>query len=239
MGRSADLQNNYAAGPRTYSLVYIRDQQSTAQERQSFAPGEITNDTSFSTTYFKPRTGEERESFMRGHLGTNAEYVAAGIWETVSAPRNVGQDSVTTQALRVFVFGSPTVASEVPKTGTISYSYRGLGYAFASDAYRGFQINSVGTGEPFTINFVTGQFTGIVDVCSANIVTCAPLRLTGNLAAASGRVQGTIADADNRFTGTFEGATFGPGSRELGLAFVLQNADGRRMVATLVGRSTQ
>jgi hypothetical protein len=239
--RSADQRTNYAASTQTYSLLFSREQQGSQQDSQTFGPGEIGNSSSFSTFYSKPRPGEERESFTRGHLGANSEYVAAGIWESVGPPQSSGQESVVARVFRVFIFGSPTVAAEVPKMGTISYNYRGQAYAFSTSEFQGFQIRPADPPELFTINFASGQVTGTIytqSACPGGLVPCSPLRMAGNLAPDGGRIQGTISDPENRFTGTFEGATFGPGSTEVGFVILLQGPDGRRMVATLVGKST-
>jgi hypothetical protein len=155
----------------------------------------------------------------------------------------VPQGFSATQDIRAFVFGSPTLFNELPTTGSISYDYRGLAYAIAPDEYRSFEIRPAQPGEPLTINFQTRQVSGALYAdaagCSTGVVTCAPLRLTGKLLPDRNRIQGDIFDDEKRYVGGFGGATFGPGSREVGFYVILNGPGGRRLVANVVGRSTQ
>jgi len=124
-----------------------------------------------------------------------------------------------------FLFGYPTQTSDMPKTGTASYSTA----AFAS-------YTTLNKGDPITT--VTGNATFSADFASGTVSTALTLPFSHDTSTSS-TYNGSGTVADNQFSGqfttsddpffgggNFDGGFFGPAAKEMGYTFTLQRAGG-------------
>lgn len=144
-------------------------------------------------------------------------------------------NGATEKVDRLAVFGVPTLAADLPTTGTVSYPVVLTSTPPTPQDIGGFYA----TGS-LRIDYATGRVTGDLAAVESTTNGRTPLRATltfsGAVAPATGLMKGTIDSADGGFSGNFDGRAFGPRAVEAGAAFTLTRADGTRVAGAVVGR---
>lgn len=151
----------------------------------------------------------------------------------------------TTGAKRITygVFGYPTVISDMPTTGTVSYTMRVAGRAVVSPAAGASSVDKLTGTVTLSINYATG----LVDL-SMNL---SRITAGGNVAYGTFSGTGAIAVGNNQFTGsfgpgstaggTFQGLAYGPAAAEMGISFAISGAvagGDSRAAGVLVGKKS-
>ena len=176
--------------------------------------------------------------------GVPLSYTVVGGWGTTDTSNNTG-------TFRIAVGGAPTVASDMPKTGTASYTIGVLGTAVVAQAgplggigYPPYNLGGDSTGT-FSADFgrgtiatqlnLTGRLvlTGPGQPVATNFGTYAG---SGSLASGgpgfSGTFSGTFNGAPS--TGVFSGLFLGPQAVEVGYGYMLSGT-GFSAVGAVVG----
>lgn len=150
--------------------------------------------------------------------GVALSYTAFGTWGA-----NLNTSSPT---YRIAIGGAPTIASDMPKSGTANYTL-GVGGG-ANLAGTSYSINN-GTGT-FAANFATGAVTTTLTIAgmppsnTAAVTNFGTFNGTGTIASNSPGFSGTItgtASNGTAATGGFSGAFFGPQALEVGFGYTI------------------
>jgi hypothetical protein len=169
-------------------------------------------------------------------------YLSYGVW---SHSQSSGGEKRRTW----FLIGFPTVISDLPRTGSASYTSA----VTAGGTMVGVQGNGAGTFElsvggtaTFEANFDTGAITTGLVLSHSDLGSEIPVGTftgTGRIAAGTTQFLGQLTSGDSPFSGTFNGGFFGPQAQEMGYAFFLSGhrPDGIggtdwRINGTVVGR---
>lgn len=121
----------------------------------------------------------------------------------------------TGSTIRLGVAGSPTIASDMPRSGTATYSGGTGGTAVMNNAGQSLSPSSTMT---FSTNFGTGAVTTSLNLASAanNFGT---FNGTGTVSSSGPGFSGTLSGANGG--GLFSGAFFGPQALEMGYSWYL------------------
>ena len=155
--------------------------------------------------------------------GVAFDYVAAGSWW-----RNQQNGSGEDAFYQPFVYGFPTEASSVPRSGSAGYDIDVDGFiAFHNTAPR----TATGSGK-FNADFLSGLYSlnaSVVEMSQAtgSVLTTAPLHAAGHLGA-DGSFSGRISydNPDSAWVGTLNGSLYGPEGKEIGATFLVSGGDG-------------
>lgn len=165
----------------------------------------------FSTAEFLNNTVKDKVTSDTGLALTETSYT--GWYRADSA---AGQKRITYGA-----WGYPTVASDMPTTGTATYTARIVGRAVRAAAAGGL-VNKLGGTVTINVNFATGfvTFTANVTLIGTGGAETAFGTFTGSGAYASGSTQfsGSF-DASSPLSGSISGTFFGSHGAEIGIAY--------------------
>lgn len=162
---------------------------------------------------------------LSGYAAASPQYSGLGYWQ-----HTVGSAASNAVNVDFFIFGLPSSAAQVPRTGQAAYatSVYGLVNVPGQDT-RFIQ----GSGR-MDVDFADGVFTtsasasetGIVD--QSNYGTGATLSGSGTLSASANAFSGTVTYTGlaAKASGTLQGQFFGPKAQELGAAFSAAGSDG-------------
>lgn len=178
------------------------------------------------------------------HIGGRPlDYLRGGTWTYFRYSDATPQSGITALSQEAGVFGVPTLASDVPTTGTASYTtavdgnlvVRNEGSPTALN--RVFTLAEGGTTATLQANFATGAITTNIDLRGVELirplngtkavptgspVSFAPLNGTGTLSSSKPSFSGTFA---NTTKGAFSGAFFGPQAVEFGYNFYAEKPE--------------
>jgi hypothetical protein len=192
---------SYNATSNTYTLI-------SGSTTDTMAPGTADPTESTRLQQISGTANSGTVNYLLTHTGNNAfvySYTAVAsvhsvISSIVPVATNVGDD--------VAVFGMPTPASAVPRTGNATYALDVLGY------YKG-----TGTG---TVNFASGTYNFSGTLAQGNV--SGTFSSNGTLANSnngfSGGVNVSLNQGAATFNGSLGGLFFGPAAQELGATFV-------------------
>jgi hypothetical protein len=215
---------SYDAANRSYTI--------TVQGRSlTFLPGDIdAASTTQTLTVYKRTDGSTSDSLTLTNPGDSGRftyrYVGGAFWQ-----RSVERTSTIDGSFDAFAYGVRSPAAAVPRTGRAEYVVDLVGVESLADNVAG----------------VTGQGTMQVDFASGAISTVGTMAapISGNtvfssearLASAANAFSGTFRYADfGEFSGTLNGAFYGPGAEEVGAGYSARQGDGRVAVGVLIGR---
>ena len=125
-----------------------------------------------------------------------------------------------------FLFGYPTLASDMPRTGTATYSAKvagGFMNGIDATGRGGSQLSVMGTAT-FSADFGAGSVTTGLNLIHSDLGSEFPVGTfsgTGNITSATGQFSGSFTSTDSPFSGTFNGGFFGPQAKEMGYGFFL------------------
>ncbi len=154
-----------------------------------------------------------------------------------------GDSTAGAKRITYGVFGYPTVVSDMPTTGTVSYTVRIAGRSVIAPAAGASPVDKLGGTATLSINYATGLVT----------LTLNLQRVTagGNVALGTFTGTGAIPVGSNQFTGsfgpgstvggTFQGLAYGPQAAEIGISFAISGAvaaGDARAVGVVVGKKS-
>lgn len=152
-------------------------------------------------------------------------YLSYGLWSDDVA--QIAQNNY-----RSFTFGIETPATNLPHSGAALFNGIVDGYwASSGPTYRllgessGSILANFYTGEVRTTMTLAGT-----DPTNGAIATLGQIDGYGQIAGATSHYAGTMANSDSSYTGTFQGAFYGPSAQEAGLSFVLRGPSIRTSV---------
>ncbi|MFC4255306.1 hypothetical protein GRI97_07710 [Altererythrobacter xixiisoli] len=219
------LEISYDAARSTYSL-------SDGQRRVNFRSADIDRaQSNAELTTFKVTTGSTTDHLSVSTTGTGegqTRYVAGGFWQT----QTDGTAAIEGR-LASFVYGIPTLASSVPRTGLAGYDVRLMGANMIGTSI----ASLVGDGR-IEVDFQSGALLANGRY-SAVFPDAPPPAWHGSqwharALLSSGRFEGDIT-MDNYGTGDFHGSLFGPAGEEIGGAFHILGENSRITSGAIFG----
>lgn len=182
---------------------------------QTFGPGDSPTQVGSSLRYTKTTaSGQESLSLTPSAA---LSYALFGSW---------GQGNASGSTIRLAVGGSPTLASDMPKTGSANYTVAGVGGgANANGVSYSLNGNSTAT---FSANFAAGTVATTLNLAGTPqngggpVSTFGAFTGTGTIASNSPGFSGTLTGTPA--TGVFAGAFFGPQAAEMALSYYLNSA---------------
>lgn len=175
----------------------------------------------------------------RGASATNSlgflyTYVSFAYWSSITTS---GDDKVITS--NYAVFGSPTAAAGVPRSGTGNYSLDIHGFETTGPLGNsgGHAITGTlsGTGTA-AVDFGAGTYAMNGSINAPVAQTTGSFSSSGSLSASANGFSGSFNMNDGgAFTGTLGGWFFGPKADELGAVFSAKASDGRVAVGAITG----
>ena len=158
-------------------------------------------------------------------------YVTEATWLSYMGPMELNGVAGRRLRLSAGIVGAPTSSADIPSGGA---NYRGASFILGglqSDQFTN-QVDSTGSIEIRFGDTVSGGIA-VYDRNATSVAASAnSILFTGQFDRSTGLLTGTLSSAPAGFTGTFRGRLFGPGGKEIGVAFKLQRASDR---AELVG----
>ena len=174
-----------------------------------------------------PSAGDERLNGIDGD-----GYVGSGSW--LSGQSGPNGNPPFSYRLSYFVFGMPTAAADMVRTGRAGYALR-----FSGDAVDGNYKNLMGifgTGNLIT-DFASGDLTIAGDLLFSEYydfsgrqreTATGSLSGSGKIASGTNRFSGSLNfDGIGDYTGTFSGQFYGPAAQQLGGIFTASNGANR------------
>jgi hypothetical protein len=169
-------------------------------------------------TYYDKTSGGFREILqliVPPVKGVNLSYTLVGTWSRLDTITNLAQGQIA-------VGGIPTIASDMPKTGTASYDVDGTGAYVTSSAvlYGGALADST-----FSANFATGVLSTTLHMVGTPQAGGAAVDFgtatgSGSITSGTSAFTGSLSVADR--TGAFAGSFFGPQAVEMAYAWYLR-----------------
>lgn len=157
----------------------------------------------------------------------------AGWWRGVST---AGAKRIT-----YGVFGYPTVLSDMPTTGTATYTVRIAGRSVVSPTAGATAVDKLGGTATLSINYATGLVTltlNLQRVTSGGNVTYGTFTGTGAIPVGSNQFTGSFGPGSTA-GGTFQGLAYGSQAGEIGISFAISGtvaAGDSRAVGVVVGK---
>jgi hypothetical protein len=154
-------------------------------------------------------------------------YVGFGSW--LHDDGSFVQDGAQThkRQFTYFVFGYPTAANDMPKTGSASYSSSVIASArdLGSGGVRAYDMAGSAT---FNANFASAQVTTTLKLYIPFTIDSTG-EFTGTGAISGNLFNGSFTSNDRYFyEGEFAGGFYGPSAREMGYTFAIRNFDPMR-----------
>lgn len=153
--------------------------------------------------------------------GVPLSYTVVGSWGRFDTTNNTG-------IVRLAVGGAPTLASDMPKTGTATYSTATGGSAVATGVSVPYTLTGNSTST-FSANFGTGALTSSLTLAGTPasgggaVTNFGTYNGTGAIAASGPGFTGTLTGAGA--TGLYSGAFFGPKALEMGYEWSLTGSN--------------
>jgi hypothetical protein len=122
-----------------------------------------------------------------------------------------------------FLIGRPTIASDMPRTGSADYdtTVNGSRLIVLSNGFGGTTVPVGGTAT-FSANFGTGTISTGLSLQELTDVVPSPIGTytgTGTIGSGTSDFAGNFTSPDTSFTGKFQGSFYGPQAREMGYVF--------------------
>ena len=163
--------------------------------------------------------------------GVALNYTLVGTWGT-----NL---NTATPTYRIGIGGIPTLASDMPKTGSASYTVGAGGSANNNGTNYTLSPNSTAA---FSANFAAGTVGTVLNLSGVTNPTAAPVSFgafngTGTISSTGPGFNGTFTGTafnSSAINGVFSGAFFGPQALEMGYAYAL-SAGGFNAVGAVTG----
>lgn len=230
-GDQANLSLQYDANSRSYTV-------SVDGESQTFAPSDLDRRPELDVyTKDSNRITDVLILFRTGtpDSGLNLTYASYGGWL-----RTDGNELSLNSKQTYFVYGIPTQASDLPRTGSATYTTIVDGFWARPDA-----LYSLGGTSSLSANFATGKVSTNMTLSGAHIgiLGYTPSEPQANLGTLSGSATINRADASfsgtlagSGYNGTLNGMFFGPQAAEVGASFSINNGAGSTASGAIIGK---
>lgn len=213
----------YSQASETFSISH--DGVTTA-----FGPSELTRKEEGLRWFFKQLAEPAKyDSLDLYTFAPNLKFVAFGTQDTRSSARGTGQAAGTLSTTRYFLFGAPTVVSDIPKSG--DFTYRVGGQTSSPYGLDGGVKFSIRSGN-IQISQGMTRVTGTLDIEQLGSVNGSAqqkgqITIFGTINPDSNEISGSISGTTVQLTltGEFAGQLYGPQGSELGLVLVLRRND--------------
>ncbi|MDE2597905.1 MAG: hypothetical protein KGL44_13605 [Sphingomonadales bacterium] len=205
----------YDAASDTYTLT------APTGETASFSPLTAQPTTVANAQQWNVPTGTGRETLTlfvpSSSTGVVLSYTIFGTWQTIN---NTGGSSTA----RLAVGGVPTVASDMPRTGTASYAAAIYGTAINNGIPYNLNASSKAT---FSTDFAAGTVATALDLAgktsaTAPVFTIGTYNGTGTIISGGPGFSGSLTGSNA--SGQFTGAFFGPSALEMGYTFFMNGS---------------
>jgi len=201
---------------------------------QPFVPADIRSDFTFNGPAFvnyARGVGTATEDYLSiyrpagGGGDVALTYTTLAQWIRIAHSSTGTTSTAQTDAVWA-VGGFATLASDMPRTGTASYSgpLRGI-------YVQGTTLANVSGLAQLAADFGAGTVRADLTLNRSGFST---LLVGGNGTISSARFAGNLAGSG--FTGTFDGGFFGPQAAEMGFSFIMSDATGQRIAGVGGGR---
>jgi hypothetical protein len=152
-----------------------------------------------------------------------------------------GDSTAGAKRITYGVYGYPTVVSDMPTTGTATYTMRIAGRSVIAPAAGASSVDKLGGTATLSINYATGLVTltlNLQRVTSGGNVTYGTFTGTGAIPVGSNQFTGSFGPGSTA-GGTFQGLAYGPQAGEIGISFAISGAvaaGDSRAVGVVVGK---
>lgn len=186
--------------------------------RESTAPttaGAFTQLELYNNTIRNPATPD---TAPEGYLTTFKRSSYAAWWR--------GESTAGAKRITYGTFGYPTIASDLPTTGTATYTTTVAGRAVISPAAGASSVDKLTGTVTVSINYATGLVTVTMDlsrVTAGGNVAYGTFTGTGAIPVGSTQFTGSFGPGST-VGGTFQGVAYGSQAAELGISFALSGA---------------
>lgn len=152
-----------------------------------------------------------------------------------------GESTAGVKRATYATFGYPTVASDMPTTGTVSYTVRVAGRSVVSPTAGASADEKLGGTATLTINYATGLVTlNMTLTRGTGAVPYGTFTGTGAIAAGNTQFTGSFGTG-SAAGGTFQGLAYGTQAAEVGISFAISGAvaaGDSRAVGVVVGKKS-
>lgn len=223
----SNIEISYDPMSKTYRLRGTPVLGSTQQLDQSFGPSD--QDPDIPGAYNKDTVVDGKSSFNRLSTGLSSQltYVSYGAWSVGDL-----QDGISHYSTGLFTYGIPTVSSDMPRSGSASYTLK----AFGSDP-----LGIEGTGQ-LAANFGTSTIDMSLTLQRPDIGLATPpdthiatVTGSGTIGSTSGHPSFSSPLTGEGYTGSVNGLFYGPQAAEVGGAFTLENGQGAAISGVVLG----
>lgn len=190
----------------------------------TFTPADVVSQpsTTPNTLQWSKRTATGSDSFTltvptSGVGGVALNYMVFGSWSHTEGANTIG---------RLAVGGQPTIATDMPRTGSATYSVSTGGGAVQGGTIYSLNGNSSATfSANFGNNSVATSLTlgGTTGALGTTVTQLGTFNGTGTISATGPGFTGTL--SGNNANGVFSGAFFGPQAAEVGYDWVLSGSN--------------
>ncbi len=152
-----------------------------------------------------------------------------------------GDSTAGAKRITYGVFGYPTVPSDMPTTGTATYTVRIAGRSVIAPAAGASPVDKLGGTATLSINYATGLVTltlNLERITSGGNVAYGTFTGTGAIPVGSNQFTGSFGPGST-VGGTFQGLAYGPQGAEVGISFAISGtvaAGDSRAVGVVVGK---
>ncbi|HEV7288415.1 hypothetical protein [Sphingomonas sp.] len=152
-----------------------------------------------------------------------------------------GDSTAGAKRITYGVFGYPTVTTDMPTTGTATYTVRIAGRSVIAPAAGASPVDKLGGTATLSINYATGLVTltlNLQRVTAGGNVTYGTFTGTGAIPVGSNQFTGSFGPGST-VGGTFQGLAYGPQAGEIGISFAISGAvaaGDSRAVGVVVGK---
>jgi hypothetical protein len=150
-------------------------------------------------------------------------YTSFGVWQFDSADRTDIDPQIND--FHFFYFGIPTPVSDLPRTGTGTYTGVAQGILFDPQA-----IYALDGSMSLSADFAAGSLGTTLALNGTSTtnglrITIPTLTGAATISADKNSFVGALTTADNSFVGSLQGAFFGPAAQEVGYSFAINSPD--------------
>lgn len=193
----------------------------------TFGPADRTTDSNATISVFERVAGNQTDTFVLFNVGASNPALALTYVSYGALQRITNQGSPFDVRSNIFVYGIRTLAADMPRTGSASYTTRIDGTYAGSDG-----IFSLDGASSFAANFAASTIDYSMTPVGTNVLTGTPKTFgttsgTGTITlGTTGAFQAGAGANAQGFSSSVTGNFFGPGAAEMGGVFALTGADG-------------
>lgn len=191
-------------------------------------PGAFTQLELYNNTIENPAsTTTPKESYLPTY-----KRVSYGSWWR-------GDSTAGAKRVTYATMGYPTVSTDMPTTGTVSYTVNVTGRSVISPAAGASSVDKLGGTATLSVNYATGLVTVTLNLIRPITgIVYGTFTGTGVILAGNNRFTGSF-DTGSTAGGTFQGLAYGSQAAEIGISFAISGAvagGDSRAVGVVIGK---